>query len=84
TVHLAFQHSNLDYSLGWLRRVIGVAETHRWHHKRDFEDAQVNFGEFLLVWDQLLGTFYDSASKPSRGHAEIRGKFIHLECKPLL
>ncbi|NQD92190.1 sterol desaturase family protein [Pseudomonas sp. CrR25] len=64
TVHLAFQHSNLNYSLGWLRHVIGVAEVHRWHHKRDFEDAQVNFGEFLLVWDQLFGTFYDSASKP--------------------
>ncbi|WP_017246249.1 sterol desaturase family protein [Stutzerimonas stutzeri] len=46
TVHLAFQHSNLDYSVGWLRHVLGVAEVHRWHHKRDFEDAQVNFGEF--------------------------------------
>ena len=63
TVHLAFQHSNLDYSLGWLRNVIGVAETHRWHHKREFEDAQVNFGEFLLIWDHLFGTFYDAANK---------------------
>ncbi len=63
TVHLAFQHSNLDYSLGWLRNVIGVAETHRWHHKREFEDAQVNFGEFLLLWDHLFGTFYDGADK---------------------
>ncbi|HCA6410795.1 TPA: twin-arginine translocation signal domain-containing protein [Pseudomonas aeruginosa 3C2A] len=25
-----------------------------------------------------------SASAQPRGHAEIRGKFIHLECKPLL
>jgi len=69
TVHLAFQHSNLDYSLGWLRYVIGVAETHRWHHKREFEDAQVNFGELFLVWDHLLGTFYDSAGK--LGEAQV-------------
>jgi sterol desaturase/sphingolipid hydroxylase (fatty acid hydroxylase superfamily) len=62
TVHLAFQHSNLDYSLGWLRNVIGVAETHRWH-KRDFEDAQVNFGEFFLLWDHLFGTFYGGTEK---------------------
>lgn len=62
-VHLAFQHSNLDYRLGWLRHIFGVAEIHRWHHKREFEDAQVNFGEFLMVWDQLFGTFYDSAGK---------------------
>lgn len=74
TVHLAFQHANLDYSLGWLRRVIGVAETHRWHHKRDFEDAQVNFGEFLLLWDQLLGTFYDSASQPGRAEVGLNDR----------
>ncbi|MBC6624438.1 sterol desaturase family protein [Pseudomonas sp.] len=63
TVHLAFQHSNLDYSLGWLRNVMAVAETHRWHHKQEFEDAQVNFGEFFLLWDHLFGTFYDGADK---------------------
>lgn len=69
TVHLAFQHANLDYRLGWLRYIIGVAEIHRWHHKRDFEDAQVNYGEFLMVWDRLFGTFYDSAGK--LGEAEV-------------
>lgn len=63
TVHLAFQHANLDYSLGWLRQLIAVAETHRWHHKREFEDAQVNFGEFLLLWDHLFGTFFDDAGR---------------------
>ncbi|MES2839438.1 MAG: sterol desaturase family protein [Pseudomonadota bacterium] len=59
-VHLTFQHSNLDYSLGPIRHLIGVAETHRWHHKRDFEDAQVNFGEFFMIWDRALGTYFDS------------------------
>src|SRR3546814_6703441 len=59
----------LDYSVGWLRHVLGVAEVHRWHHKRDFEDAQVNFGEFSTVWDRLFGTFYDSAGK--LGKAEV-------------
>ena len=69
TVHLAFQHSNLDNRVGWLRHIIGVAEIHRWHHKRDFEDAQVNFGEFLMVWDRIFGTFYDSLGK--LGQAEV-------------
>ncbi|WLH26033.1 sterol desaturase family protein [Pseudomonas sp. FP215] len=69
TVHLAFQHSNLDYRVGWLRHFLGVAEIHRWHHKRDFEDAQVNFGEFLMVWDRLFGTFYDSSGE--LGEAEV-------------
>lgn len=58
TVHLAFQHANVDYTLGPMRAWIGGAELHRWHHKREFEDAQVNFGEFLLLWDRIFGTFY--------------------------
>lgn len=58
SVHLAFQHANLDYSLGPFRTWLGVAENHRWHHKREYEDAQVNFGEFFLVWDHLCGTFH--------------------------
>ncbi len=56
-VHLAFQHSNLDYSVGKFRSILGVAEIHRWHHKREYEDAQVNFGEFWMIWDQLFGTY---------------------------
>jgi sterol desaturase/sphingolipid hydroxylase (fatty acid hydroxylase superfamily) len=56
-VHLAFQHSNLDYRVGPLRFLIGAAEVHRWHHKREYEDAQVNFGEFWMVWDHLFGTY---------------------------
>lgn len=62
SVHLAFQHANLDYSVGPLRAVLGVAQSHRWHHKREFEDAQVNFGEFWLVWDHLFGTYHDAAT----------------------
>lgn len=56
-VHLAFQHSNLDYRVGPLRFLIGAAEVHRWHHKREYEDAQVNYGEFWMFWDHLFGTF---------------------------
>lgn len=59
TVHLGFQHANLDYSLGPLRLWISGAELHRWHHRRDYAEAQVNFGEFWLVWDWLLGTRFD-------------------------
>lgn len=62
TIHLAFQHSNIDYTVGPLRTWVGVAEMHRWHHKREFEDAQVNYGEFLLVWDRLFGTLYTTAT----------------------
>lgn len=56
-VHLAFQHANLDYTVGIFRNLLGVAEVHRWHHKREYQDAQVNYGEFWMIWDQLFGTY---------------------------
>lgn len=58
-IHLAFQHANLDHRVGPFRHVLGVAQLHRWHHRQRYGDAQVNFGEFWLVWDHLFGTFSD-------------------------
>lgn len=63
SVHLAFQHANLDYQVGPLKRLIAVAEAHRWHHKREYEDAQVNFGEFWLIWDRLFGTYLEGTGR---------------------
>lgn len=75
-VHLAFQHANLDYSLGPLRRWIGAAEVHRWHHKREYEDAQVNFGEFWMFWDRLFGTFLDSPARLGAGDVGLREDLV--------
>lgn len=76
SIHLAFQHANLDYSLGPFRRFLGVAEMHRWHHKREFEDAQVNFGEVFLIWDYLFGTWHDAPRSPSRGEVGLKENTI--------
>ncbi|MDO9451965.1 MAG: sterol desaturase family protein [Stagnimonas sp.] len=73
SVHLAFQHANLDYRLGPFRYLLGVAEMHRFHHKRDFEDAQVNFGEVFLIWDRLFGTFHDASRSPGKGEVGLHG-----------
>lgn len=70
-VHLAFQHANLDYRVGPLRYLVGVAEVHRWHHRERFEDAQVNFGEFWMLWDHCFGTFH--RPKSPLGQIGIQG-----------
>lgn len=74
SVHLAFQHANLNYTLGPLRHVLGVAEIHRWHHKREYEDAQVNFGEFWMLWDHLFGTFHDRPNGVVAGEVGLRDR----------
>ena len=71
-VHLAFQHANLDYTVGGFRKLLGVAEVHRWHHKREYEDAQVNFGEFWMLWDQLFGTYREGQNGVVAGEVGIR------------
>ncbi len=71
SIHLAFQHANLDYTLGPVRRLLAVAEMHRFHHKRDFEDAQVNYGEVLLIWDHLFGSFHDAKASPRVGEVGL-------------
>lgn len=74
SVHLALQHANLDYKLGPFRYLLGVAEMHRFHHKREFEDAQVNFGEVWLIWDHLFGTFHDAPRSPGKGEVGLHGQ----------
>lgn len=76
SVHLAFQHANLDYRLGPLRHLLGVSEMHRWHHKREFEEAQVNFGEVWLVWDHLFGTFHDAPRSPGKDEVGLRTELV--------
>lgn len=55
-VHLLLQHGNIAYRAGWLRFVFAVAENHRWHHRKAYKEAQVNYGGFFAVWDHLFGT----------------------------
>jgi len=59
-INMFMQHTNLDYKAGILKKFLCVAELHRWHHRADFHDAQVNFGAWLTVWDYLFGTAYDN------------------------
>jgi len=55
-IQLLLQHSNVDYTLGPLRRIIAGAEMHRSHHHKDPRLGNVNFGLFTSLGDRLLST----------------------------
>lgn len=57
-VHLMLQHTNIDYRAGVLRFVFAVAENHRWHHRKAWQDGQVNYGGLFAVWDLVFGSFH--------------------------
>jgi sterol desaturase/sphingolipid hydroxylase (fatty acid hydroxylase superfamily) len=66
TIHLMYQHGNIEYRLGPLRHVFAVAEVHRWHHQRRWCDVQGNYGGVLALWDHVFGSVL-----PQRGDAPL-------------
>ncbi len=57
-VHGLFQHANIDLRFGPLNYFFSSAELHRWHHSNKSVEASHNYGQTLILWDLLLGTYY--------------------------
>jgi sterol desaturase/sphingolipid hydroxylase (fatty acid hydroxylase superfamily) len=53
-----FQHSNIALRYGVLNYVVGSAETHRWHHSRVPRESNANYGNTVIIWDLLFGTWF--------------------------
>ncbi len=53
-----FQHSNVDIKLGWFNYLISGPELHRWHHSKTIKESNTNYGNNVIVWDILFGTFF--------------------------
>ncbi len=53
-----FQHSNVDARYGLLNYVISGAELHRWHHSMVIEESNRNYGNNLILWDLLFGSWF--------------------------
>lgn len=83
-----FQHSNIRMRFGGLNWLVSSAELHRWHHARQPEVSDHNFGNNLIVWDVLFGTRYlppdrdsDDLGLPNHAYpagflAQLRTPFI--------
>lgn len=57
-VHGLFQHANIPVRVGPLNYIFSMAELHRWHHSRTVEEANHNYGQNMIFWDLVFGTFY--------------------------
>lgn len=58
-----FQHSNIRLNYGILNYVISGAELHRWHHSRLTSESNRNYGNNVIIWDLLFGTWYLPADR---------------------
>ncbi len=57
-------HSNVEMRGGWLDYVFNTPSLHRWHHSKDLSEGNRNYGENLMLFDLLFGTFYRADRRP--------------------
>jgi sterol desaturase/sphingolipid hydroxylase (fatty acid hydroxylase superfamily) len=53
-----FQHCNIEIRYGFLNYIVGSAETHRWHHSDMPRESNANYGNTVIIWDVLFGTWF--------------------------
>ena len=52
------QHCNIDLKLGRLYWFFNVVELHRWHHSKKPKQSDNNYGNNLIIYDRLFGTYF--------------------------
>ena len=57
-----FIHTETIPRIGWLEWFINTPSAHRVHHASNAEYLDRNFGNVLLIWDRLFGTYQPERS----------------------
>jgi sterol desaturase/sphingolipid hydroxylase (fatty acid hydroxylase superfamily) len=63
-----FVHTELIRKMGWLEYILVTPSHHRVHHASNPRYLDKNLGMFLIIWDQLFGTF--QAELPDEDYQE--------------
>jgi sterol desaturase/sphingolipid hydroxylase (fatty acid hydroxylase superfamily) len=59
-------HCNVEMKNPWLRWVFNTPELHRWHHSKVPSEGNTNFGENLMLYDQIFSTYFFPARRPPK------------------
>ncbi|HMG82119.1 MAG TPA: sterol desaturase family protein [Ferruginibacter sp.] len=62
-----FTHTQAIEKLGWLEYIIVTPSHHRVHHSSNPEYLDKNYGDMLIIWDKIFGTFVEEDAAPSYG-----------------
>ena len=57
-------HCNVAMRFGPLSLVFNTPELHRWHHSQDLREGNKNYGENLMLWDWMFGTYFNADRRP--------------------
>ncbi len=80
-----FIHTQTIGKLGWLEYILVTPSHHRVHHSSNTEYLDKNYGDVLIIWDKLFGTFASEGSSPIRygltkplGHHSFLWQHFHF------
>lgn len=62
-----FIHTQTIGKLGWLEYFMVTPSHHRVHHSSNPEYLDKNYGDVLIIWDKIFGTFTEEKAKPVYG-----------------
>lgn len=68
-----FQHTNMDLILGPFDYIFSSPKNHRYHHQKNIEEGNSNYGGDVIFWDILFGTFYMPKGKTPSDDIGIGG-----------
>lgn len=57
-------HCNVEMRFGPISWVFNTPGLHRWHHSRDLREGNKNYGENIVLWDMLFGTYINPNRRP--------------------
>lgn len=57
-------HCNVDMRFGPISWVFNTPGLHRWHHSRDLREGNKNYGENIVLWDMVFGTYFNENRRP--------------------
>lgn len=73
-----FTHTQLVGKLGWLEYIIVTPSHHRVHHSSNPEYLDKNYGDMLIIWDKIFGTFIEETTEPKFGLTKSLGSYSFL------
>lgn len=62
-----FTHTQLIGKLGWLEYILVTPSHHRVHHSSNPAYLDKNYGDVLIIWDKIFGTFKEEQEEPVYG-----------------
>lgn len=66
-------HCNVEMRTGPLDWIFSTPRLHRWHHSKDLAEGNSNYGENIVLWDHVFGTYFNP-DRPSSTDIGITGK----------